>query len=58
MEFLEGFTRSVSNRIGWKIGGKIENAIWSVVIFFILMCCCLFSCGTVIVQLILRQSFS
>ncbi|MFN8412186.1 MAG: hypothetical protein U0Z26_07345 [Anaerolineales bacterium] len=58
MNFLEGFTRQIARRIGWQIGDKIENAIWTVVIAFILLCCCIFSCGAVVVQIILRQAFS
>lgn len=55
MEFLEGFTRTIANRIGWKIGDKIENAVWTVVIGFILLCCCLFSCAAVAIQIALTQ---
>jgi hypothetical protein len=58
MNFLEGLTRQIAHRIGWKIGDKIENAVWTVVIGFILLCCCLFSCAAVVVQLVLRQTFS
>jgi hypothetical protein len=58
MDFLEGITRNIAHRIGWKIGDKIENAVWTVVISFILLCCCLFSCAAVVVQILLKQSFS
>jgi len=58
MNFLEGFTRGIARRIGWNIGDRIENAIWTVVIGFILLCCCLFSCTAVVIQIVLRQSFS
>ena len=58
MNFLEGITRQIAHRIGWNIGDKIENAVWTVVIAFILLCCCLFSCAAVFAQVILRQSFS
>lgn len=58
MNFLEGFTRGIARRIGWEIGDKIENAIWTVVIAAFLLCCCVFSCTAVVIQILLRQSFS
>jgi hypothetical protein len=52
MNFLETFVRGFARRIGWQIGDRIENAIWTVVIGFILLCCCLFSCTAVFWRII------
>ncbi len=58
MNFLESITRRIAHRIDWEIGDKIESAIWSVVIIFILLGCCLFSCAAVVVRIVLSQSSS
>ena len=55
MNILESLTRGIARRIGWTIGDKIENAIWSVVIAFFLLCCCLFSCAAVALQILLKR---
>ena len=47
MNFIENIIRGVARRVGWEIGSKIENAVWSVAIGLFLMCCCLFSCVAV-----------
>jgi len=55
MNYLENFTRQFAHRIGWTIGDKIENAVWTVAIGFFLLCCCIFSCGAVAFQIVFRR---
>ncbi|MBI3172774.1 MAG: hypothetical protein HYZ25_03575 [Chloroflexi bacterium] len=57
MNFLEPYVRQFAHRIGWNIGDKIENAVWTVVIAAILLCCCAFSCLAVVFQIVIRQAF-
>lgn len=57
MDFLEPFVRRFANRIGWEIGDKIENAIWSLAIGLILLCCCLCMAAATVVK-ILQVSLS
>ena len=52
MNYLENFTRQIAHRVGWTIGNKIENAIWTLVIAFFLLFCCIFSYSAVAFQMV------
>jgi len=55
MNFIEPFIRRGARMIGWEIGSAIENVIWSIGIFLVLMCCGCFACGAVVWQVMLHR---
>lgn len=55
MYIIENLIRRAGRMIGWEIGNAIENVIWSIAIFFFLMCCCLVSCGAVAWQIMFNK---
>ncbi len=55
MYIVENFIRRIARTIGWEIGSAIENVIWSIAIFFFLMCCGLVSCGAVAWQIMFHK---
>lgn len=55
MNILENLIRRAGRMIGWEIGNAIENVIWSIGIFFVLMCCGVFACGAVAWQIMFHK---
>jgi tetrahydromethanopterin S-methyltransferase subunit G len=55
MNIIEDIIRRVAGRLGWEIGNRIENVVWSVVIGIILLCCCCFSVVAVFFQVVMRS---
>ena len=55
MNFIEPFIRRAARMIGWEIGSAIENVIWSIGIFLVVMCCACFGCAAVAWQIMVHH---
>lgn len=55
MNIVENVIRRAARTIGWEIGSAIENVIWSIGIFLVLLCCGACGCGAVAWQLMFHR---
>ena len=55
MNIVEPYIRRAARMVGWEIGSAIENVVWSIGIFLVLMCCGCLGCGAVVWQIMFHK---